>query len=77
VHDDNTTTSAAELLELNRDMQGSRAIRLLATTNLSLYATLMERHLPDGALPETELVVRFERDLDDLDDSQSGRGGII
>src|SRR3954465_7002068 len=64
--------SAAELLELNRDLQGSRAIRLLATTNLSHYATLMERHLSDGAIPETELVVRLERDLDDLDDAQSG-----
>ena len=64
--------SAAELLELNRDLQGSRAIRLLATTNLGLYATLMERHLGDGAVPETELVVRLERDLEDLDDAQSG-----
>jgi hypothetical protein len=25
----------------------------------------MERHLNDGAVPETELVVRLERDLDD------------
>jgi hypothetical protein len=72
VHDDNTTLSAADLLDLNRDLQGSRAIRLLATTNLGLYATLMERHLSDGAVPETELVVRLERDLDDLDDAQSG-----
>jgi hypothetical protein len=32
----------------------------------------MERHLSDGAIPETELVVRLERDLDDLDDPQSG-----
>src|SRR4051812_28033354 len=54
---------AAGLLELNRDLQGSRAIRLLATTNLSLYDTLMDRHLSDGAVPETELVVRLERDL--------------
>lgn len=64
--------SAAELLELNRDAQGSRAIRLLATLNLSLYATLMERHLADGAVPETELVVRLEHDLAGLDDAQSG-----
>jgi hypothetical protein len=70
--DDNTGLSLAALLELNRDLQGSRAIRLLAATNLSLYATLMERHLSDGAVPETELVVRLERDLDDLDDAQSG-----
>src|SRR6185295_19565456 len=68
--DDNAGLSAAELLELNRDLQGSRAIRLLATTNLSLYATLMERHLADGAVAETELVVRLERDLDDLHDAQ-------
>lgn len=60
----------ADLLELNRDLRGSRAIRLLATTNLGLYATLMEHHLSDGAVPETELVVRLERDLDDLDDPQ-------
>lgn len=72
MHDDNATLSATDLLELNRDLQGSPAIRLLAATNLSLYATLMERHLSDGALPETELVVRLERDLHDLDDPQSG-----
>lgn len=72
MHDDNATLSASDLLELNRDLQGSPAIRLLATTNLSLYATLMERHLSDGALPETELVVRLERDLHDLADPQSG-----
>ena len=70
--DDNATLSAADLLDLNRDLQGSRAIRLLATTNLSLYATLMERHLADGVIPETELVVRLERDLDDLGDPQPG-----
>ncbi|MGE2715223.1 DUF3375 domain-containing protein [Mycolicibacterium litorale] len=65
--------SAAELLELNRDLQGSRAIRLLATHNLGLYATLMERHLADGVVAETELVVRLERDLHELDpDGQSG-----
>ena len=72
MHDDNNTPSAADLLELNRDLQGSRAIRLLATTNLSLYATLTERHLNDGAVPETELVVRIQRDLEHLGDPQSG-----
>ncbi|MDG4663755.1 DUF3375 domain-containing protein [Mycobacterium sp. 236(2023)] len=70
--DDNATLSAVDLLELNRDLQGSRAIRLLATTNLSLYATLMERHLADGVAPESTLVVRLERDLADLHDEQSG-----
>ncbi len=71
---DSAALSAAELLELNRDVQGSRALRLLATTNLSLYSTLMERHLSGGAVPETELVVRLERDLDELGhpDGQSG-----
>ncbi len=69
---DNTGVSAAELLELNRDLTGSRAVRLLATTNLGLYATLMERHLADGAVAETELVVSLERDLEELDDGQSG-----
>ncbi|MFS0899128.1 DUF3375 domain-containing protein [Mycolicibacterium litorale] len=70
---DNGGMSAAELLELNRDLQGSRAIRLLATHNLGLYATLMERHLADGVVAETELVVRLERDLHELDpDGQSG-----
>ena len=68
----NDNAAAADLLELNRDLQGSRAVRLLAATNLSLYATLMERHLPDGAVPETELVVQLERDLADLGDPQSG-----
>jgi uncharacterized membrane protein len=71
VHDD-AGLPAGELLELNRDLQGSPAIRLLATTNLNLYATLMDRHLDDGAVPETELVVRLERDLEELDDAQSG-----
>ncbi|MCV7152563.1 DUF3375 domain-containing protein [Mycolicibacterium pyrenivorans] len=72
--DDDPQLSAADLLELNRDVQSSRALRLLATTNLSLYATLMERHLSGGVTPETELVVRLERDLDDLGhpDGQSG-----
>lgn len=70
--DDNATLSAADLLERNRELQSSRAIRLLAATNLSMYATLMERHLADGVVPETELVVRVERDLDDLGDPQSG-----
>lgn len=64
--------SAEQLLELNRDLQGSRAIRLLATLNLSLYATLMERHLSDAAVPETELVVRLERDLEAIGEAQSG-----
>src|SRR4051812_12900812 len=32
----------------------------------------MERHLSDGAVAETELVVRLERDLADLNDAQSG-----
>ena len=54
---DSAALSAAELLELNRDVQGTRALRLLATTNLSLYSTLMERHLSGGTIPETELVV--------------------
>ena len=72
--DDTAQPSAAELLEHNRDLQGSRAIRLLATHNLGLYATLMERHLADGVVPETELVVRLERDLDEVGhpDGQSG-----
>lgn len=65
--DDHAVTSAADLFELNRDLQGSQTLRLLATTNLSLYATLMERHLCDGVVGETELVVAIERDLADLD----------
>jgi len=72
VHDDNAGLKAAKRVELSRGLHGSRAIRLLATTNLSVYATLMERHVSDGAVPETELVVRLERDLADLDDAQSG-----
>ncbi|MGE2732488.1 DUF3375 domain-containing protein [Mycolicibacterium vaccae] len=71
--DEDTTLSVADLYAHNRDLQGSRALRLLATTNLSLYATLMERHLCDGVVGETELVVAVERDLADLDatDGQS------
>jgi hypothetical protein len=51
VHDDNAGLSVTDLLELNRDLQGSRPIRLLATLSLGLYATLIERHLSDGAVP--------------------------
>ncbi|MGB3485902.1 MAG: DUF3375 domain-containing protein [Mycobacterium sp.] len=66
--------SAADLLELNRDIQSSPTIRLLATLNLGVYATLMERHLSAGVVVETELVVALERDLEGLGhpDGQSG-----
>ncbi len=77
--DDDTTMSVADLLDVNRDIQGSPTVRLLATLNLGLYATLMERHLSGGVIPETELVVRLERDLDDLGrpgGEQSGLGLI-
>ncbi len=72
--DDNAPLSATELLDHNRDIQGSPTIRLLATVNLGLYATLMDRHLAGGVIPETELVVLLERDLDDLGhpDGQAG-----
>ena len=48
----NDNAGAADLLELNRDLQASCAIRPPAATNLSVYATLMECHLSDGAVPE-------------------------
>jgi hypothetical protein len=64
--DDTAAPSASDLLELNRDIQGSPTIRLLATLNLGMYATLMDRHLGGGVIPETDLVVRLERDLDEL-----------
>ena len=64
--DDTAALSAAELFDLNRDIQGSPTIRLLATLNLGVYATLMERHLIGGVVGETELVVRLERDLEEL-----------
>jgi len=72
--DDNASLSATELLELNREIQASPTVRLLAANNLGLYAALMERHLAGGVIPETELVVLLERDLDDLGhpDGQSG-----
>ena len=70
--DDHGGRSAADLLELNRDLQSSPTVRLLAATNLSLYSTLMDRHLSAGVVAETELVVRLERDLADLEDDQSG-----
>ncbi|OBI04380.1 hypothetical protein A5714_03180 [Mycobacterium sp. E2462] len=74
VLDDDTTLSPADLLELNRGLQGSPTIRLLAALNLNLYATLMERQLSGGVVPETDLVVRLERDLAALDPAgeQSG-----
>ncbi|KRE25561.1 hypothetical protein ASG82_18650 [Mycobacterium sp. Soil538] len=74
--DDHGGRSAADLLELNRDLQTSPTVRLLAATNLSLYSALMDRHLSAGVVAETELVVRLERDLVDLGDDQSGLGLI-
>jgi hypothetical protein len=77
--DNNTAMSAADLIDLNRDIQGSPTIRLLATLNLGVYATLMERHLSGGVVPETELVVHLERDLEELGrpgGEQSGLGLI-
>ncbi|WP_198291086.1 DUF3375 domain-containing protein [Mycobacterium sp. 155] len=68
--EDNAALPAAELLELNRDVQGSRAVRLLATLNLGVYATLMERHLSGGTVAEADLVVRLERDLAELGESE-------
>ena len=75
---ENAATSAAELLELNREVQGSRAVRLLATQNLAVYATLMERHLAEGMIAETDLVVRLERDLTSFDETgeQLGQSGL-
>ncbi len=82
-HQVNGTTAAqprpagspiADLVDQHRDIQGSPTVRLLATLNLGLYATLMERHLAAGVVPETDLVVALERDLEDLGhpDGQSG-----
>ena len=74
--DDGTAMSAAELLELNRGIQGSPTIRLLSTLNLGIYATLMERHLNDGVVSETELVIRLERDLDGLERPGGEQSGL-
>src|SRR4051812_19263539 len=76
VVDDNAVMSAADLIELNRDIQGAPTIRLLATLNLGVYAALMERHLSDGVIGETELVVRLERDLDQLDRPGGEQSGL-
>jgi hypothetical protein len=76
VHE-NAAMSAAELLELNREVQGSRAVRLLATNNLGVYATLMERHLIQGMVAETELVVRLERDLESLGEAEQSGLALI
>ncbi len=61
-----TAPTAVDLFELNRDIQGSPTIRFLATVNMAVYATLMERHVGDGIVAEPELVVRLERDLEEL-----------
>ncbi|WP_370510256.1 DUF3375 domain-containing protein [Mycobacterium sp. SA01] len=77
--EDETGLSAVDLLDINREIQGSPTIRLLAALNLGGYATLMERHLSEGEISETELVVRLERDLDELGrpgGEQSGLGLI-
>ncbi|BBX08682.1 DUF3375 domain-containing protein [Mycolicibacterium aichiense] len=76
---DDTGLSAADLLKINREIQSSPTIRLLAAINLGGYATLMERHLSEGEISETELVVRLERDFDELGrpgGEQSGLGLI-
>lgn len=72
--DDDATMSAARLLEANRELQASPAVRLLSTLNLGLFATLMDRHLSEGVAAETDLVVKLERDLADLGhpDGQTG-----
>ena len=58
------TPTLGELLELNEDLQKSRAVRLLAAKNLAPYITLMERHLDHSAkVAEPELVLRLELDL--------------
>ncbi|MGK2882410.1 MAG: DUF3375 domain-containing protein [Mycobacterium sp.] len=64
--DDDRAISVGGLLELNHSIQSSPTIRLLATTNLDLYSTLMDRHLSAAVVAETELVVRLERDLEEL-----------
>ncbi|MDT5070870.1 MAG: hypothetical protein QOH82_190, partial [Mycobacterium sp.] len=74
--DDNTAMSAVDLLELNREIQGSPTIRLLATLNLGVYAALMERHLSGGVIAETDLVVRLERDLEELDRPGGEQSGL-
>jgi hypothetical protein len=74
--DDNTAMSAVDLLELNREIQSSPTIRLLATLNLGVYATLMERHLSGGVIAETDLVVRLERDLEELDRPGGEQSGL-
>jgi hypothetical protein len=49
----------------------------LATLNLGVYATLMERHLSGGTVAETDLVVRLERDLAALGDSEQSGLALI
>lgn len=73
---DEPAMSAVDLHELTRDLRESPTIRLLATLNLGVYATLMERHLSGGVVPETELVVRLERDLDELGRSGAEQSGL-
>jgi hypothetical protein len=75
--DDDAATSTAGLLELNRDIQGSPTIRLLATLNLGVYATLMERHLSGGVTGEAELALRLERDLDELGRPGGEQSGLV
>ncbi|WP_431240763.1 DUF3375 domain-containing protein [Mycolicibacterium aichiense] len=74
--EDETGLSAADLLDINREIQGSPTIRLLAALNLGGYATLMERHLSEGEISETELVVRLERDLDELGRPGAEQSGL-
>lgn len=73
--DVNAELSAVDLLDLNRDIQSSPTVRLLATNNLGIYATLMDRHLSSGVVPETELVVALEQDLNSLQESD-GQSGL-
>ncbi|MDT0223770.1 DUF3375 domain-containing protein [Gordonia sp. AC31] len=65
----------ADAWESNRSIQKSAVGRLFAATNSALYVTLMERHLDYGAkLSETELTVRLDRDLADLDLTDQATG---
>lgn len=68
-------STLAQTLDANRSIQRSAAVRLFAATNSALYVTLMERHLDFGTrLSETELVIRLERDLADLDTDDTSTG---
>ena len=70
-----STTTLVGTWEANRAIQRSAGVRLFAASNSALYVTLMERHLDFGTRhTESDLAIRLDRDLAELDASDQPSG---